>query len=130
MEVRIDKWLWAVRIYKTRSLATEAVKKGKITANNNSIKPSYIVKKGDIIAVRKNPVVFTFRVIDLLNNRVGAKLVTNYLEDITTPDQLELLELGRIAAQSGRMRGTGRPTKKDRREMDDFFEPFFLDEED
>lgn len=125
MEVRIDKWLWAVRLYKTRSLATEACKKGKILVNNTVVKPSRTIKLGDIIGIKNNPVLYSFKVLTLIQNRVNAKLVPECREDVTTPDQLQLIELGKIAAQADRVRGTGRPTKKERREIDDFFEPFF-----
>ena len=130
MEVRIDKWLWAVRLYKTRSLATEACKKGKVLIQNVAVKPSRTVKVGDIIQIKQNPVVYSFKVIALAQNRMNAKLVPGFMENVTTPDQLELIELAKIAAQSGRARGTGRPTKKDRRELEDYVEPFFLDIDD
>lgn len=129
MEIRIDKWLWAVRIFKTKSIAAEACKKGKILVQNVQVKPSRTVKVGDIIQVKKNPVLFSFKVLALPNNRMNAKLVPEFMENVTTPDQLELLELGRIAAQNARARGTGRPTKKERREIEDFFEPYFLDDD-
>lgn len=129
MEVRIDKWLWAVRLFKTRSIATEACKKGKILINNSPVKPSRTIKTGDIIGIKQNPVLYSFKVLALLQNRIGPKLVADFREDVTTPDQLELIELGKIAAQTGRNKGTGRPTKKERRDIDDFFEPFFIDEE-
>lgn len=130
MEVRIDKWLWAVRLYKTRSLATEACKKGKVLVQNTAVKPSRMVKPGEVIQIRENPVVYSFKVIALAQNRMNAKLVPDYMENVTTPDQLQLIELARLAAQSGRARGTGRPTKKERRDLDDFVEPFFLDDSD
>ena len=130
MEVRIDKWLWAVRLYKTRSLATEACKKGKVLIQYVAVKPSRTVKVGEIVQVRQNPVVYSFKVIALAQNRMNAKLVPGFMENVTTPDQLELIELAKIAAQSGRARGTGRPTKKERRELDEYVEPFFLDGDD
>ena len=130
MEVRIDKWLSAVRLYKTRSLATEACKKGKVLIQNVAVKPSRTVKVGEIVQVRQNPVVYSFKVIALAQNRMNAKLVPGFMENVTTPDQLELIELAKIAAQSGRARGTGRPTKKERRELDEYVEPFFLDGDD
>ena len=130
MEVRIDKWLWAVRLYKTRSLATEACKKGKVLIQNVAVKPSRTVKVGEIVQVRQNPVVYSFKVIALAQNRMNAKLVPGFMENVTTPDQLELIELAKIAAQSGRARGTGRPTKEERRELDEYVEPFFLDGDD
>jgi ribosome-associated heat shock protein Hsp15 len=129
MEVRIDKWLWAVRLFKTRSIATEACKKGKILINNSPVKPSRTIKIGDIIGVKYSPVLYSFKVLALIQNRVGPKLVPDCREDVTTPDQLELIELGKIAAQTNRARGTGRPTKKERRDIDDFFEPFFIEDE-
>lgn len=129
MEVRVDKWLWAVRLFKTRSIATEACKKGKILINNSPVKPSRTIKIGDIISIKQNPILYSFKVVALLQNRIGPKLVADFREDVTTPDQLELIELGKIAAQTNRARGTGRPTKKERRDIDDFFEPFFIDDE-
>jgi len=130
VEVRIDKWLWSVRLYKTRSLATEACKKGKILIQNVAVKPSRMLKVGEIIQIKQNPVLYSFKVLALAQNRMNAKLVPGFMENITTPDQLELIELGKIAAQTNRARGTGRPTKKERRDIDDFVEPFFLDEDD
>lgn len=130
MEVRIDKWLWAVRLYKTRSLATEACKKGKVLVQNTAVKPSRMVKPGEVIQIRENPVIYSFKVIALAQNRMNAKLVPDFMENVTTPDQLQLIELARLAAQSGRARGTGRPTKKEKRDLDDFVEPFFLDDSD
>lgn len=130
MEIRIDKWLWAVRLYKTRSLASEACKKGKVLVQNVQIKPSRVVKVGDIIQIKRNPVLYSFKVLALAQNRMNAKLVPEFMENVTTPDQLELIELGKIASQTGRARGAGRPTKKERRDMEDFFEPFFFDDED
>lgn len=129
-EVRIDKWLWAVRLFKTRSLAAEACKKGKVLIKGVEVKPSRNVKVGDVVCVKRNPVLFSFEVIGLAENRMGARLVPEYMRNVTTPDQLELFELGKIAAQNNRERGTGRPTKKERRDLDDFFEPVFFDEDD
>jgi len=129
-EVRIDKWLWAVRLFKTRSLAAEACKKGKVLIKGVEAKPSRNIKVGDVICVKRNPVLFSFEVLGLSENRMGAKLVPEYMKNVTTPDQLELFELGKIAAQNNRERGTGRPTKKERRDLDEFFEPVFFDEDD
>lgn len=120
MEVRVDKYLFAMRIYKTRSVATEACKKGRITMNGSEIKPSRTFKIGDVFSVRKGPITYTYRILKLSENRLGAKLVPDYLQDITSPEQLEILELARLAGQSGRNRGTGRPTKKDRRDLEQF----------
>lgn len=127
-EVRIDKYLWATRIYKTRSIASDACKNGRITMNGTQLKPSKTFHIGDIFSVRKGPITYTYRILQLSENRLGAKLVPEYIQDITTPEQLELLELARIAGQSGRDRGTGRPTKKDRRDIETFMSDVYLDE--
>lgn len=119
-EARIDKWLWAVRIYKTRSLATDACRNGRITLNGTSAKASKCVHVGDVVTVRKAPVTYTFRVLQAIENRVGAKLVPEMLENITSPDQYEILEMQKISGFVGRARGTGRPTKKERRDLDEF----------
>ena len=129
-EVRIDKWLWAVRLFKTRSIAAEACKKGKVLIKGIEVKPSRNIKIGDIVCVKRNPVLFSFEVLALAENRMGAKLVPDYMKNVTTADQLEVYELGKIAAQNNRDRGTGRPTKKERRDLDDFFDPVFFDEDD
>lgn len=126
MEARIDKWLWAARIFKTRSIAADACKNGRISIKGVKQKPSKMIKEGDIIEVRKPPVTYSFRVLKAIQNRVGAKLVPEVLENVTTPDQLELLEMHRISGFIDRARGTGRPTKKERRELDDFTQPTFF----
>lgn len=120
MEARIDKWLWAARIFKTRSLAADACKSGRVTLNGAQVKPSRTVKEGDEVGVKKSPVTYTFRVKQAIEKRVGAKLLPDILEDITMPDQYEILEMQRISGFVGRAKGTGRPTKKDRRALDDF----------
>ncbi|MEE1069340.1 MAG: RNA-binding S4 domain-containing protein [Paludibacteraceae bacterium] len=127
-EVRIDKFLWAMRIYKTRSIAADACKNGRITMNGVQLKPSRTFHVGDTFSVRKGPITYTYRILQLCQNRLGAKLVPEYLRDITSPTQLELLELARLAGQSGRDRGTGRPTKKDRRDIEVFMSDTYLDE--
>ncbi|GAP71748.1 heat shock protein 15 [Candidatus Symbiothrix dinenymphae] len=119
---RIDKWLWAVRLFKTRSLAAEECNKGRVSVNGVAAKPSRAVKVGDVVDVKKPPVTYSFRVLELTNNRVGAKLVATYLEDVTPPEQYEILELQKISGFVDRARGTGRPTKKERRELDEFLE--------
>lgn len=106
-----------MRIYKTRSIAADACKKGRVKMNGAELKPSRSFHIGDIFTVRKGPITYTYKVLQLSANRLGAKLVPDYMQDLTAPDQLELLELARLAAQSGRDRGTGRPTKKDRRDI-------------
>lgn len=131
MEARIDKWLWASRIYKTRTLAADACKNGRVTINGAQAKPSRTVKPGDEVSVKKSPVTYTFRVKQAIEKRVGAKLVPDILENITPPEQYEILELSRISGFVDRQRGTGRPTKKERRALDDFSEdaiPLFLDD--
>ena len=122
----MDKWLWAARIFKTRSIAIDACKNGRVMIGGVKMKPSRMIKEGDEIQVRKPPVTYTFRVLKPIQNRVGAKLVPEVLENITTPDQYELLEMNRISGFVNRARGTGRPTKKDRRELDDFVQPAFF----
>jgi ribosome-associated heat shock protein Hsp15 len=119
---RIDKWLWMVRIFKTRSLATEECKKGRVKANDLDAKPSKEVKVGDYITVRKPPVTYCYVVKGFPKNRIGAKLVPEYLENITSAEELAKLEPGFLAFQGVRARGTGRPTKKERRTLDDILE--------
>lgn len=128
-EVRIDKWLWATRIFKTRTIAVEACKKGRISINGTTIKPSRTIKVGEIIEVRKPPITYSFRVKALTDKRMGAKLVPEYLENVTSPEQYELLELSRISGFVNRAKGTGRPTKKERRSLDLFTEPTFIDDD-
>lgn len=128
-EVRIDKWLWAVRLFKTRTLAAEACKKGKVIIKNLPAKPSRNVKVGDVVCIKRNPILFSFEVLALSENRMNAKLVPDFMKNVTTADQLALIELAKLAGQTGRDRGTGRPTKKDRRDLDEFTEPTFIDEE-
>lgn len=128
-EVRIDKWLWAVRLFKTRSIAIEACKKGRITIKGITIKPSRMIKIGDIIEVRRPPVTYSFEVLNLSENRMGAKLVPDFMKDVTPPSQLEILELSKMSGFVDRARGTGRPTKKDRRELDQFADDYsFFDD--
>ena len=122
-EARIDKWLWASRIFKTRTIAADACKNGRVMVNDVLVKPSRMVKVGDVISVRKPPVTYSFRILKTIEQRVGAKLLPDIYENITTPDQYELLEMNRISGFVDRARGTGRPTKKDRRAMDAFVGP-------
>ena len=124
----MDKWLWAARIYKTRTLAADACKNGRISINGAQAKPSRSVKPGDEIGVRKPPVTYVFRVLQAIEKRVGARLLPEILENITPPEQYEILEMSRISGFVDRARGTGRPTKKDRRALDDFNAPAFLDD--
>ena len=127
-EARIDKWLWSVRIFKTRTIASEACKKGRITVNDVQVKPSKMVHEGDIVQVRKPPVTYSFRVLQCIENRVGAKLVPEMMQNITPQDQYDLLEMNRIAGFVKRDSGLGRPTKKDRRDMQDFLAEFDFDD--
>lgn len=120
MEARLDKWLWAARIYKTRTLAADACKNGRVCINGAQAKPSRTVKDGDEVSVKKSPITYTFRVKQAIEKRVGARLLPEILDNITTPEQYELLEMSRISGFVDRARGTGRPTKKDRRALDDF----------
>ena len=123
-EVRIDKWLWATRIFKTRTLATEACKKGRVTIGGVNVKPSRPLKVGEVVDVKKPPITYTFRVKALAENRMGAKLVPDYLENITSPAQYELLE-ARISGFVNRQKGLGRPTKKDGRELSKFTDDMY-----
>lgn len=109
-----------MRIYKTRSIAADACKKGRVTMNGVELKSSRLVEIGNKFSVRKGPVTYTYEILRLSENRLGAKLVPEYMRDITSKDQLEMLELARLAGKSGRDRGTGRPTKKDRRDLEQF----------
>ena len=127
-EVRVDKFLWAMRIYKTRSIAADACKNGRISMNGVQLKPSRTFKVGDVFNVRKGPVTYTYRVLQLTENRLGAKLVPEYMRDETSPQQLEILELARLAGNGGRDRGMCRPTKKDRRDIEVFMSDSYLDE--
>lgn len=129
-EARIDKWLWAARVYKTRTLASDACKNGRITINGALAKPSRTVKVGDQVGVKKSPITYMFRVLQAIEKRVGAKLLPEVFENITPPEQYELLEMNQISGFIDRARGTGRPTKKDRRALDDLADtPIFLDED-
>ena len=119
-EARIDKWLWAARIFKTRSIAADACKNGRVTIGGVNVKPSHVIKAGEIVAVRKSPVTYSFKILKTIEQRVGAKLLPEIYENVTPPDQYELLEMNRISGFVNRARGTGRPTKKDRRAMDAF----------
>lgn len=126
MEARLDKWLWAARIFKTRSIAADACKNGRISIGGVKQKASKMVKVGDVIEVRKPPITYSFKVLQAIQNRVGAKLVPEVLENVMAKEQLELLEMNRISGFVGRARGTGRPTKKERRELDGFIQPAFF----
>ena len=132
MEARIDKWLWAARIYKTRSIAADACKNGRVTINGVCVKPSRPLKEGEVVSVKKPPVTYSFKVLKCIEQRVGAKLLPEIYENVTDPKQYELLEMSRISGFVDRARGTGRPTKKERRAMDALIEPamFGFDDDD
>ena len=122
-EARIDKWLWAARIFKTRSIAVDAIKNGRVTIQGVNVKPSRMVKEGEVVSVRKPPVTYSFKILKTIEQRVGAKLSPEIYENVTPADQYELLEMNRISGFINRQRGTGRPTKKERRALDEFVGP-------
>ena len=124
-EVRIDKWMWAVRLFKTRSKAADACKKNKVTVDGTTAKASRTVKVGDVVGIKKGAVTCSFKVKAIAHNRMWAKLVPDYMENVTSKDQLELIELQRLANMLQRQKGTGRPTKKERRDIDTFEEEMF-----
>ena len=115
---RIDKYLWAIRVYKSRTDATDACKGGKVKLNGQDVKPAREVKPGDLVTARKGQVLFTFRVLDLIDKRVGAALVPRYAENLTPPEEMEKMRAPVETFFFKRDRGAGRPTKKDRRQMD------------
>lgn len=121
-QARIDKWLWAVRIYKTRSIAAEACKKGHVSIGERTAKPAHNVRVGDIINVKKAPITYSFKVLQCAEHRVGAKLVPELMENVTPQEQYNILEMSRMSGFIDRARGTGRPTKKERRDLDTFVE--------
>ncbi len=127
-EVRIDKWLWAVRLFKTRSLAIEACKKGRVFIQGTAIKPSRMIKVEDIIQIKRPPITYSFQVLALAEKRMGAKLVPEYMKDVTPESEYAILELSKVSGFVDRGRGMGRPTKKERRDLDDFIEDSFFDE--
>lgn len=120
--MRVDKFLWCVRYFKTRSIATDACKQGKVRVNDAVVKPSREVYPTDKLSVRKNQINYQIEILDLPPSRVGAKLVNIYINDVTPKEEFEKLELLKYSQDYYRKKGTGRPTKKDRRELDDWFE--------
>lgn len=120
MGVRADKFIWVVRLAKTRSDAADAIKGGRVVVNGTQIKPSRDIEVGDTIGVKRMPAIFSFKVIALADKRVGAKLVPTLLQDTTPESEIAKLELARLSSVGERDRGTGRPTKRDRRELDEF----------
>lgn len=129
MSTRLDKYVWSVRLAKTRSQAAQAIDKGKVRLNGGNVKPAKEVKLGDEIQIVKHTSKFTYRVIQLLNKRVGAKLVKDYLIDITPAEEIEKLKLYNAAQGVYRENGTGKPTKKDRRNLDSFMDDWLESEE-
>lgn len=127
-EARIDKWMWAVRIFKTRTIAAEACKKGRVSINGALAKAARAVKPGDVIQVRKPPITYSFKVLQAIEKRVGAKLVAEMMENVTSPEQYKLLEMSQASGFVDRAKGAGRPTKKERRSLEDFTGPEFMDD--
>ena len=120
MSVRIDKFIWCCRLAKTRSKATELIKKGRVKLNNESIKPSKEIQVDDIIQLNRSNATFEFKVLNLLKNRVGAKLVDDYIKDITKQEEVDKYKTYQAAQRNYRQHGTGKPSKKDRRAIEDF----------
>jgi ribosome-associated heat shock protein Hsp15 len=129
-EVRLDKYLWAVRVFKTRSDAADAIRNNRVLVNDAYAKPSREVKQGDVIAVKKQPVTYQYKVLELVSSRQGAKNVPQYCLNITPQEELDKLTIPRETVFVFRERGTGRPTKKERREIDALMDGFYYDEED
>lgn len=120
--MRIDKFLWSIRFYKTRNIAAEEIKKNRVSIGENTVKSSKEVKEGDIIKIRKNQIDYKIKVLQIPKSRIGAKLVALHVADMTEKEQYELLKLRKMSQDFYRTKGEGRPTKKDRRDMDDFLE--------
>ena len=120
---RLDKWLWAARIFKTRTIAADACKNGRVTVDGQTLKPARTVKVGEVVSVKKPPITYSFKILNAIETRVGAKFISEVYENVTDPKQYELLEMSRISGFIDRARGTGRPTKKDRRALDAFVAP-------
>lgn len=126
--VRLDKWLWAVRIFKTRSDAADACRTNKVLVNGSYVKPSREVRVGDTVTVKKMPVVYTYRVVALVSSRQRAKEVPNYAENLTPQEELDKLFVPKLTIFVQRDRGTGRPTKRERREIDSLMDEIYYDE--
>lgn len=120
--MRIDKFLWSIRFYKTRTIATEEIKKNRVSIGDSVVKSSKEVKEGDVIKIRKNQIDYKIKVIQIPKSRIGAKLVPLHIKDVTDKEQYELLKMRKMSQDYYRIKGEGRPTKKDRREMDDYVE--------
>ncbi len=126
--VRIDKWLWAVRVFKTRTIASEACKKGRVLINNISAKPSRMIRIGEVIQVKKPPITYSFKVLGIAQKRMGAKLVPDFMKNVTPSEEYEILEMNKLSGFVDRQRGSGRPTKKERRDLENFTENLNFDE--
>ena len=126
-ELRIDKYLWSIRVYKTRTDATDACKGGKVRVNGADTKPSKAVKVGNVIVARKGAVTYTYKVLELVDKRQGARLVPRYAENLTPQEELDKLRAPVETFFLKRDRGTGRPTKKDRRQMEDLWDNLSFD---
>ncbi|MGE4513020.1 MAG: RNA-binding S4 domain-containing protein [Chryseobacterium sp.] len=120
--MRIDKFLWSIRFYKTRTIAAEEIKKNRVSIGDSVVKSSKEVKEGDVIKIRKNQIDYKIKVIQIPKSRIGAKLVPLHIKDVTDKEQYELLKMRKMSQDYYRIKGEGRPTKKDRREMDDYVE--------
>lgn len=118
--MRIDKFLWSIRFYKTRNIAAEEIKKNRVFIGENAVKSSKEVKEGDVIRVRKNQIDYKIKVLQIPKSRIGAKLVPLHITDLTDKEQYEILKHRRMSQDYYRQKGEGRPTKKDRRDMDEF----------
>ncbi|NCA80026.1 MAG: RNA-binding S4 domain-containing protein [Sphingobacteriia bacterium] len=131
MEVRIDKWMWSVRLFKTRSLAAEACKKGKVLMQGQRVKPSKTIAVNDVIQIRRAPILYSFKVLALAQNRMNARMVPDFMQQVTSPEQLQLLDLLKLDKTAYREKGTGRPTKKERRDMESYVDdtPYFIDDD-
>lgn len=131
-KVRIDKWLWSVRIFKSRTLAADTIKSGKVKVNGTQVKSSHLILRGDEVVVKKGGFNFTFKVLQLIEKRVGAPIAVTCYKDMTPEEELRKYDdwfVGKYANEM-RERGTGRPTKKERREIDEFKDFYFADGED
>lgn len=120
--MRIDKFLWSIRFYKTRSVSADEIKKNRVSIGSSTVKSSKEVKEGDVIKIRKNQIEYKIKVLQIPKSRIGAKLVSLHIKDVTDKDQYEILMMRKMSQEYYRNRGEGRPTKKDRREMDDYVE--------
>lgn len=130
MSTRVDKYVWAIRLFKTRTDATDACRGGRVSVNGAVVKPAREVKEGDTIKVRKGANHLTFKVLATLEKRVGAKEVEKYALNLTPPEEMEKIKAPVETFLITRDKGTGRPTKKDRRQMDELYESLFADDED